>query len=243
MMKIILNFKLVLLFVLIAGFISCEKDDNTADQSAEDISIEDIDLGEITEDVAGVEINTETTAGPEASMRKKRCFTPVFPVTIVFPDGTTQEIDSKESMKAAMIDWKAQNPDVDGRPEFQFPIDVTTKDGTTTVNSKEELRDLIKSCKGKHRKRPPFGKCLNVVFPVSLEMPNGDILTAGDKEELKSLLMEWREDNPDAEGRPHLVFPFDVTLKNGTVVTINSKEDLIKVLKKCKKRKGGHRPG
>lgn len=330
MVKSILNFKIILLVVLLTGFMSCDKDTVFNDGTSDDITIEDIDLGDITEEVAGLNIANVDVEHPEAFAGKERCFTPVFPIiivfpdestqevdsnnsmklafqiwkeanpevkgrprfqfpfdvtlkdgsvvtfttkedlretlkscigerphkgkfgrcftpefplTVMFPDGTTQTMDSKEAMKAVMMEWKENNPDAEGHPEFEFPIVVTTKDGnTSTINSKEELKELAKDCRG-DKKRPHFGKCLKVVFPISLELPNGEIVTADSKQELKSLLMEWRENNPDVDGRPEFVFPFDVEAKNGNIITLENKKDLVRFLKKCKRKKGGHGPG
>lgn len=77
------------------------------------------------------------------------CFTINFPISIAFPDGTTQEVADRQAMKTAIRTWKAANPTATERPTIVFPISVTmTADSSTvTVNSADELRQLKKDCK------------------------------------------------------------------------------------------------
>lgn len=76
------------------------------------------------------------------------CYTFNFPITIAFPDGTTQEVADRQALKTAIRSWNSNNPTSPTRPEITFPISVTmTADGTVvTVDSKDELRQLKKDC-------------------------------------------------------------------------------------------------
>jgi len=77
-----------------------------------------------------------------------KCFELVFPVTVIFPDETMVEVADKTAMHDTWKAWKEANPSVKGGPVFEFPIQVL-KDGETepvTINSKEELEALRKSC-------------------------------------------------------------------------------------------------
>lgn len=77
------------------------------------------------------------------------CFTPNFPLSIMFPDSSVVLINSPEEMKAAIIAYHQANPGQHVRPEFVFPISVTLADGTVvTVNSRDELRALKEACRG-----------------------------------------------------------------------------------------------
>ncbi len=79
--------------------------------------------------------------------RPKACFKLVFPITLEFPDATTQEVANRFELKMAVRAWKLANMDSDERPGFVFPIEVITEDETTiTVNSKEELIALKEAC-------------------------------------------------------------------------------------------------
>lgn len=77
------------------------------------------------------------------------CFTPNFPLSIMFPDSSVVLLNSPEEMKAAIIAYHQANPGQHVRPEFVFPITVTLADGTVvTVNSRDELRALKQACRG-----------------------------------------------------------------------------------------------
>ncbi|MEP7196311.1 MAG: hypothetical protein ABI851_07300 [Saprospiraceae bacterium] len=173
---------------------------------------------------------------------KLGCFELIFPVTLQFPDNSTQTFTSYEELQTGLRMWRKSNPDIEGRPEFVFPIDVLKKDGTTiSVNSKDELVALRKDCPGNPR-RGPKGHiarglhCFDLVFPITLVLPNNTEKTINSQDELKAALKAWRESKLSRkDGHPVFKFPFSVTLKaDGTSVLINSKEDLIALKDNCR---------
>ena len=81
--------------------------------------------------------------------RGNKCFMPVYPITIVLPDGTTANIADKAAKKAAIQAWKEANPDAERgtRATIGFPLTVELADETqTTLNSQEELDALKVTC-------------------------------------------------------------------------------------------------
>jgi hypothetical protein len=76
------------------------------------------------------------------------CFDMVFPITILFPDGTTAEAADRQALHLLIRTWKHNNPGVQGRPQISFPITVKMDDdgSLVTVNSREELRQLKEDC-------------------------------------------------------------------------------------------------
>lgn len=81
--------------------------------------------------------------------KRDRCFEMVFPLSIVFPDGTTTDYADRMALKTAIRAWKDANPDAEERPMLAFPLDITLEDGTTlTINSSEELQTQKESCAG-----------------------------------------------------------------------------------------------
>ena len=76
------------------------------------------------------------------------CFEIVFPIDILFPDGTTAEAADRMTLKTLIREWKEANPDEEERPEIVFPIEVEMEeDGTiVTVNDLDELKALKESC-------------------------------------------------------------------------------------------------
>jgi len=75
------------------------------------------------------------------------CFKPVFPLSILLPDGTTVSGETPRELKSQVRAWKAANPDAEERPQMVFPIEVEYKDGSkVSVNSAEELKALKDEC-------------------------------------------------------------------------------------------------
>ena len=72
-----------------------------------------------------------------------------------------------------------------------------------------------------------------MVFPVTLEYPDGTTAEAEDRQALHQLLREWRMNNQGAEDRPSIAFPRDVMLEDGTVVTVNNEDELQALIDAC----------
>jgi len=87
-------------------------------------------------------VESETRSG------KLGCYELVYPVTVDFPDGTSQEVNDGEELRDAIKSWKEANPDVNGRPHLAFPYDIITENGKliTVENRVQKLR-LKKACK------------------------------------------------------------------------------------------------
>ena len=172
------------------------------------------------------------------------CFEIVFPITIQFPDGTTAEVDSKETMRMTIREWREANADTREKPTVVFPIDVITEDGeVVTLSSREELRELVKECRGTfgghgggHGGGHPHGTepCFTLNFPISLEFSDGTITAYDDWVSLKQGVRAWKENNPDNEVRPVFVFPISVTLEDETVQELNSIDELKALKEDCR---------
>ncbi len=176
-----------------------------------------------------VELETRTRTG------RGGCFELVFPVTIVLPDGTKAEVTSYKTLREEIRTWRQNNPDADRkvRPQFDFPIDVITKDGeTVTIASSEEFRALHRDCK---RGGNGHGKgCFKLNFPLSVNFPNGTTQTFEDGKLMRRALHDWKKANTNATSRPQLVFPISITLEDGSVQTVNTKEELRAIKEDCK---------
>lgn len=83
----------------------------------------------------------------ETDRRMSACFSLVFPVTFVMPDGLTEiVVESREDYRE-IKSWYRANPDADERPDLVFPVDIEYEDGTIlTVNSEEELQAAKADC-------------------------------------------------------------------------------------------------
>lgn len=87
--------------------------------------------------------------GGDRGGRGNKCFQPVYPVTIVLPDGTTASVEDRAAKKDTVEAWKEANPDAEGsvKVTIGFPLTVELADETqATLNSQEELDALKETC-------------------------------------------------------------------------------------------------
>ncbi|MBN8679450.1 MAG: hypothetical protein J0M29_14570 [Chitinophagales bacterium] len=169
------------------------------------------------------------------------CYELVFPVSIVLPDSSTVEVSSYEEMKQALRNYFQANgggghQGHHGGPRphlgFVFPISVLSQDGEIiTVNNVDELRALREECGGGtfgHHGHQGHGQhgltCFEIVFPITIEFPDGTTAEAADRQALHQLIRTWKQNNPGVQGRPKMVFPITVKMdEDGSVVTVNSR--------------------
>lgn len=204
---------------------SCSKEDN--------LTAEDLDT--YAEEVI-FRTQQTTNMGPFG------CYELVFPVTLVFPDRTTVEVDSYESMKRALVTWRKDNRRVKARPQLQFPYELINGDGEVIlVDNLMEQAQIRRDCRETflddngpigHNDRPKF--CFRIVFPLTLHFPDGATLGVDDREAFNNAIKRWREANPDATSRPVIGLPFTVKLRNGNTVEITTREQLQRLRANCR---------
>lgn len=230
------KFTMLLVFSLGMFFTSCtDSSESTDAATAEDYSEEVV-----------------TRTRDAAALGKGGCYELVFPVTVVFADSTTAEVDSYEALKAAIKAWRVDNPDVKTRPQLAYPFDVINDAGevitVTDATVQKELRALCgKSIIGGnhgngHGQGGHGGQgghdnaCFKINFPFSVSLPDSTIITLNSKEDRKTLhdaIKEYRKNNPGVRVHPELVFPITVTMEDGTVVTVNTREELKALKESC----------
>lgn len=235
-------FKIILLASVagIAAFFACQKDNTT---------------GSVTDYIDQTLYSIQERGG----MGKYGCYELVFPVTINFPDSTTQEVNSYEEMKDAIRAWFEANGGFIGgpggpgphhpmpidslpRPTLAFPVSVISPEGELiTVNNETEMFDLKKACGfGTFGHHGPKGHgahglaCFEIQFPVTIQFPDSTTATAADQDALRGLLKDWKQNNPGVKAHPEFVFPITVVMKDdGTAVTVNSKAELRDLKENC----------
>jgi len=79
-----------------------------------------------------------------------------------------------------------------------------------------------------------FG-CYELVFPITLDFPDGTSVEVDSYEELRETLYTWKEANPEADDRPQLAFPIDLLTEDGEVVTAENREELGKLRRACRR--------
>lgn len=168
----------------------------------------------------------------ERGKDKNECFDIVFPITVVMPDGSEIVGEDGETLRELIKDWYENNPDIEDKPAFVFPIDLAFSDTTITVNTEEELDVAREKCKEESGKR----ECFEFVLPVTFIMEDGTEITVEVEEDF-DLIKEWFEANPDANERPSLVYPVDIEYEDGTVKTITNEEEMEEAEKDCHEEK------
>ena len=175
------------------------------------------------------------------NMGRYGCFELVFPISINFADSSSLTVQSYDELKEAIRTYKEANPDATEKPDLGYPIEVLNEEGEIiVVNNREELIELKQACpknffgknghKG-HRKRGC--SCFELVFPLSIEFPDGSTEEVADRAAMKTLVRSWKEANPDATERPSILFPIDVLLDDGTTTTVDSKDALRELKESC----------
>ena len=160
------------------------------------------------------------------------CFTLVYPVTVVFPDGTTAEADGPEALRQLIADWRMANPDSEDRPSFQFPVEVELPNGNViSVENAQMLAQLRANCHTHCRPRPHH--CFRFVYPLSIAFPDGNTVEVGGPLQMRQAIRAWHQNNPDAEDRPELVFPIQVELEDGEIATVENADQFQSLLDSC----------
>ncbi len=85
--------------------------------------------------------------------------------------------------------------------------------------------------------------CFEIVYPISIEFPDGTFASANSMEEAKEAARLWKENNPDVEGRPSLAYPIELIQEDGSLISIESRTDLREVIKECRRERFENKKG
>lgn len=156
------------------------------------------------------------------------CFTVVFPVGVVFPDGSTVSVDSKEALKDSIRAYYAVNDRVRGeRPQFAYPIQVQLADGSVeTVESRRGLFELLREC------RPDAVPCYSLVYPIELVLGDS-LVSVADAQELRTAIGRYLRANPQGP-RPQMVFPVQAEGPDGNLLELTSIDQLRRLRRACR---------
>ena len=156
----------------------------------------------------------------------RECFELVLPVSFVMPDGSTITVEN-DSGWVDLRNWYETNPDSEGRPELQYPVDILFDDETVTINNAEEMNMVKREC---WEYEDEGRECFGLVYPVTFIMPDGSsIVVATDDENGWQEVKNWYDANPESEERPTLQYPVDIiyrTIDGNSTVTINNEEEM-----------------
>ena len=171
------------------------------------------------------------------------CFDLVYPLTIVNPEGEVLTVDSENNLHE-YIDQYYENCNSNDCGDFNlyYPLTVEyyseTNDQvqTLTINSEEELEELLdEHCYNDDDGDGEDGldTCGEIVYPVTVEAPNGDQFTGNSEEEIMTFIEEWSSNNcntMECDTDFELVFPITMEFEDDQgdiiVMTIQS-EDML----------------
>ena len=186
-------------------------------------------------DALDIESKKELRDSDGKKFDKSPCLQLIYPVTIIFPDGSSQEVDDGKEWREALAQWKEDHPDSDVKRALQYPVDIKFKDGETyTVKSEEQMARFKKSCKDDRPTDRDKQPCFKVVFPVSIEFPDGSTVEVTDQKQWHLAIKEWKENHPDSDTRPSLQYPVDIEFRGGKIVTLESGEAMARAKRRCK---------
>ncbi len=153
-----------------------------------------------------------------------RCIEIEYPVTLLFPDGSSATVDNQEELVMAIRNWHQTHPDSLGAPTFDYPITVTIRDSTLTISSNEELRRAAVLCQ---RDRPGDDRdiCFKLVYPLSIEFPDGSIVEVENRRQRLKVIKRWKSNNPTSAARPTFVYPIEIMFRDGSFQTIHSADE------------------
>ena len=168
------------------------------------------------------------------------CFDLVYPLTIVNPEGEVLTVDSENNLHE-YIDQYYENCNSNDCGDFNlyYPLTVEyyseTNDQvqTLTINSEEELEELLdEHCYNNDDDddgEDGLDTCGEIVYPVTVEAPNGDQFTGNSEEEIMTFIEEWSSNNcntMECDTDFELVFPITMEFEDDQgdiiVMTIQS---------------------
>ena len=175
------------------------------------------------------------------------CFDLVYPLTIVNPEGEVLTVDSENNLHE-YIDQYYENCNSNDCGDFNlyYPLTVEyyseTNDQvqTLTINSEEELEELLdEHCYNNDDDgddgdgEDGLDTCGEIVYPITVEAPNGDQFTGNSEEEIMTFIEEWSSNNcntMECDTDFELVFPITMEFEDDQgdiiVMTIQS-EDML----------------
>ncbi len=152
------------------------------------------------------------------------CFELVYPITLELNDGSTVTVNSDDELQEAFESY-------DFELAFVFPITVVFDDNDMpqTIDNEAALEELIEECEDEYDNDEGDWEedCFEFVYPVSLELLDGSIVTANNEDELEEIF-----DSYDFE--PAFVFPISVILDdNDMPQTIANEAELEELFESC----------
>ena len=159
----------------------------------------------------------------------------VFPISVVTPNGDVISVDNYESLIQVLESWYDQNPNADDEFELIFPLTIEFETETIEITSHDMLEEVL----GEYCDEDWEGEddeffwfdlpCGELVFPISVVAPNGDLITGDSAESLIQAIESWYDQNPNSDDEFELIFPLTLEFETETI-EITSHDMLEEVL-------------
>ena len=169
--------------------------------------------------------NGDVVSQTQNAIESYFCFDIVYPVSILYNDGSTQSLADDNEMAQAISGQTANHFIID----FVYPFDVIDNGNTVTINDGSDFENLVNSCITITPVTPVQDFCFDFVFPVTIEMTDGSTVTVNNQQEFDNLFINA---NANQVYPADLVYPFDVN-QNGTIITITNSVEYQALLDSC----------
>jgi hypothetical protein len=171
------------------------------------------------------------------------CFDINYPISINFPDGTTESVNSDSTLENLIEQWYMTNGEDADDPSLVYPVDVTLEDGTVqTISTDDELDDLLDECYyDDYDNYDDYGHdgdydddCFSFVFPIEVQLPDGSTVSVNSEDDLDDIFDTYFDSVTDTtESYPMLVYPLSVIPSDSTTQQLNSEEELEALFENC----------
>lgn len=190
-------------------------------------------LNQCEADCLGI-VLTEPNGGDDADWNE--CFSFIYPLTIIFPDGSLVPVNNDEALIEAVDDWGDANPNVSEDPTLEYPVSVLLQSDSSmvTLNNDEELEELFDSCEEGHEEA-----CLEFVFPLEIMFPDSSTASVESYEHAEAFVEAWYDAHPDVMEDVELIFPLQVIFAGGSPQTVQNEEELEELIEACDGDIGG----
>ena len=193
----------------------------------------------------------------EENWSEFNCLDLVYPITIDCPEGENLSFENEDSLNNYIESWYNSNPNSNQEFELVFPLSIeyfsetTDQLETLIIYSEEELGEFIEEyClddqdndgeddngddtdDGDDEDIFSDYSCGEVVFPISIEDPNGIVFNSDNEESLLEYIEQWFIDNNcnsvDCDDDFEVVYPITLVYETENMVistTIESEEML-----------------
>jgi hypothetical protein len=158
------------------------------------------------------------------------CFEFVYPVGFTMPDGSNFILYSEHETDR-LREWYAQNPGINERPQFQYPLAIIARNGVPQeIPDEPSLRRVYEEC-ANIGSGP--GDCFELVYPVVYVMPDGSLIPVEYEEAAEGEFGRWYRENPEIDDPPILQHPVKVILEDGSEKTINNNAEMRELVESC----------